>query len=42
MTKNPRIQRIHDRVCKVKKNEEVGVRYMQAWEEKYYAKIFSI
>ncbi len=31
-----RIQRIHNRVCKVKQNEEVGVRYMQAWEEKYY------
>ena len=31
-----RIKRIHDRVCKVKLNEEVGVRYMQAWEEKYY------
>lgn len=37
-TESPRIQRIHDRVCKVKMNEEVGVRYMQAWEEKYYAK----
>ena len=31
-----RIKRIHDRVCKVKLNEEVGVKYMQAWEEKYY------
>ena len=31
-----RIQRIHDRVCKVKNSEEVGVRYMQAWEEKFY------
>lgn len=31
-----RIKRIHDRVCKVKLNEKVGVRYMQAWEEKYY------
>lgn len=31
-----RIKRIHDRVCKVKTNEEVGVRYMQAWEERYY------
>lgn len=37
-TNSPRIWRIHDRVCKVKMNEEVGVRYMQAWEEKYYAK----
>jgi len=33
-----RIKRIHDRVCKVKLNEEVGVRYMQAWEEKYYSR----
>lgn len=31
-----RIQRIHGRVRKVKISEEVGVRYMQAWEEKYY------
>lgn len=31
-----RIRRIHERVCKVKTNEGVGVRYMQAWEEKYY------
>ena len=31
-----RIQRIHSRVRKVKASEEVGVKYMQAWEEKYY------
>ena len=31
-----RIKRIHNRVCKVKSNEEIGVKYMQAWEEKYY------
>lgn len=31
-----RIKRIHDRVCKVKSNEVIGVKYMQAWEEKYY------
>lgn len=31
-----RIQRIHERVRKVKLNEEMGVKYMQAWEEKYY------
>lgn len=30
------IKRIHQRVCKVKSSEEVGVKYMQAWEEKYY------
>ncbi len=31
-----RIQRIHNRVRKMKTSEEVGVKYMQAWEEKYY------
>lgn len=31
-----RIHRIHNRVRKVKLNEEVGVKYMQAWEEKYF------
>ena len=31
-----RIRRIHERVCKVKSNEEMGVKFMQAWEEKYY------
>lgn len=36
-TESANIRRIHERVCKVKTNEEVGVKYMQAWEEKYYA-----
>lgn len=31
-----RIRRIHERVHKVKLSEEIGVKYMQAWEEKYY------
>lgn len=31
-----RIRRIHERVRRVKANEEIGVKYMQAWEEKYY------
>ena len=31
-----RIKRIHNRVCKVKANEEIGVKYMQAWEERIY------
>lgn len=31
-----RIQRIHERVCKVRTNEQVGVKYMQAWEERIY------
>ena len=33
-----RIKRIHNRVRKVKASEEVGVMYMQAWEERYYDK----
>ena len=33
-----RIKRIHSRVRKVRDSEEMGVRYMQAWEEKYYEK----
>ena len=35
-TDSQRIQRIHSRVCKVRSSEEIGVKYMQAWEEKYY------
>ena len=31
-----RIKRIHQRVQSVKSNEEIGVKYVQAWEEKYY------
>ena len=31
-----RIKRIHQRVRSVRSSEEAGVRYMQAWEEKYY------
>ena len=30
------IRKIHERVCKVRRSEEMGVRYMQAWEEKIY------
>ena len=35
-SKNERIKRIHERVCKVRLSEAEGVKYMQAWEEKYY------
>lgn len=35
-TDSQRIKRIHRRVRKVRLSEEVGVKYMQAWEEKYY------
>lgn len=37
MSASNNIRRIHERVCKIKTNEEVGVKYMQAWEEKYFA-----
>ncbi len=37
ISNSKRIRRIHNRVCKVKQSEEVSVKYMQAWEEKYYA-----
>ena len=35
-TNSQRIKRIHRRVRKVRLSEEVGVKYMQAWEERYY------
>ena len=35
-TESDRIRRIHERVCRVRSNEEIGVKYMQAWEERYY------
>ena len=28
------LRRIHEHICKLKASEEMGVRYMQAWEEK--------
>lgn len=31
-----RIRRIHKRVKEVRASEETGVRYMQAWEERYF------
>lgn len=33
--KSERVKRVHGRVSEVKLNEEIGVKYMQAWEEKY-------
>ncbi|MDO4321950.1 MAG: Rpn family recombination-promoting nuclease/putative transposase [Lachnospiraceae bacterium] len=35
-TESERIRRIHKRVCEVRASEEIGVRYMQEWEERYY------
>ena len=35
-SQSERICRIHERVCKVRSSEEIGVKYMQAWEERYY------
>ncbi len=37
-TESNRIKRIHQRVRRVKASEEVEVKYMQAWEERYYDK----
>lgn len=37
-SQSKRIGRIHERVRKVKSSEEIGVKYMQAWEERYYEK----
>ncbi len=34
--KSERIRKLHARVCQVRSNEEIGVKYMQAWEERYY------
>ena len=35
-SESERIHRLHKRVRKVKSSEEIGVKYMQAWEERYY------
>lgn len=35
-SESPRLGKIHNRVCKVKASEEMGVKYMQEWEEKIY------
>ncbi len=39
---NERLQRIHAKVLKVKENEELGVRYMQEWEERRLIEIESM
>lgn len=41
-SKSKRIQRIHKRVKEVRMNEEAGVKYMQAWEKRYYYKAETI
>lgn len=38
-SESPRIKRLHNRVSEVRASEEIGVKYMQAWEEKYYDKL---
>jgi hypothetical protein len=35
-SESEKIQEIHKRIQNIKKSEEVGVRYMQAWEELAY------
>ncbi len=36
--KSKRVLKIHERVSRIKASEEIGVRYMQEWEEKAYAR----
>lgn len=36
--KSQRVKQLHSKVCKIKSSEEIGVRYMQEWEEKAYLK----
>lgn len=36
--KSQRVKQLHNKVCKIKSSEEIGVRYMQEWEEKAYLK----
>lgn len=38
-SKSSKIQKIHDRVQRVKDSEKVGVKLMQAWEERYYDRL---
>lgn len=35
-TNSELIKKIHERVHAIKSSEEMGVKYMQAWEEKIY------
>ena len=37
-TSSKRIQQIHNRVCTVRASEKTGVKFMQWWEEKAYAR----
>lgn len=34
--RSERVKEIHQRICQTKSSEEIGVRYMQEWEEKMY------
>ena len=38
-TESERMARIRQRVRKVKLSEQIGVKYMQAWEERYYDRL---
>ncbi len=33
-----RIKKIHEKVCRIRKSEKAGIKYMQRWEELEYAK----
>lgn len=37
--KSGRIRELHRKVCRIKSSEEIGVKFMQAWEEKAYARM---
>ena len=37
--KSGRVKKLHERVHEVRASEEVGVKYMQAWEEKMYERL---
>lgn len=36
---SPRIHQLHKQVCRIKSSEEIGVKYMQEWEEKVYERM---
>lgn len=37
-SESKRIKKIHEKVCRIRKSEKAGIKYMQRWEELEYAK----
>lgn len=37
-SESKRIRKIHEKVCRIRKSEKAGIKYMQRWEELEYAK----